>query len=68
MTGRNLHQHSGLDLNEGGAAAIAYARMQSENMSDYERSEIRQSLLEYCELDTLAMVMLYEGWRDMLSR
>lgn len=55
-------------INQGGAAAMAYYRMQSEDMSDYERRELQQSLLEYCELDTLAMVMLYEGWRDMMTR
>jgi hypothetical protein len=36
-------------------------------MSDYEREEIRSALLRYCELDSLAMVMIYEGWREMLS-
>lgn len=52
-------------IKDGGAAAMAYARMQFEEMSDYERSEITKALLEYCELDTLAMVMLYEGWKDL---
>ena len=53
-------------INQGGAAAMAYYRMQYDTMSDYERKELQQALLEYCELDTLAMVMLYEGWREML--
>jgi len=22
----------------------------------------------YCELDTLAMVMIYEAWRDMINK
>ena len=52
------------ELREGGAALTAYARMQFEEMSDYERNEIQQALLKYCELDTLAMVMIYEGWKD----
>lgn len=56
------------ELREGGAALTAYARMQFEEMSDYERQEIEQALLKYCELDTLAMVMLYEGWRDTVDR
>jgi len=58
---------SGFDeLRDGGAASMAYARMQFEEMSDYERSEITKALLKYCELDTLAMVMLYEGWKDLI--
>lgn len=54
------------ELKDGGAAMMAYARLQFEDMSDTERSEIRNALLRYCELDTLAMVMIYEGWREMI--
>lgn len=55
------------EINQGGAALTAYAKMQFEEMTDYERSEISKALLKYCELDTLAMVMIYEGWRDMVK-
>ena len=54
-------------LKDGGAAMTAYAMMQFSEMSDYERDEIKNALLKYCELDTLAMVMIYEGWRDMIQ-
>ena len=47
------------ELRDGGAALTAYAKMQFEEMSGYERSEISKALLKYCELDTLAMVMIY---------
>lgn len=53
------------EIKEGGAALTAYARMQFEDMSEYERLEISRGLLKYCELDTFAMVMIYEGWREM---
>ena len=53
------------ELKDGGAAMTAYARMQFEEMSDYERGELQSSLLNYCELDTFAMVMIYEAWREM---
>ncbi|AOV98895.1 DUF2779 domain-containing protein [Dehalococcoides mccartyi] len=56
------------ELKEGGAALAAYARMQFEEMSEYERREIKSALLKYCELDTLAMVMLFEGWQDMVNQ
>ncbi|KTC72148.1 hypothetical protein Lbir_1408 [Legionella birminghamensis] len=55
------------DLKEGGAATIAYAKLQFTNMSDFERDELRNALLRYCELDTLAMVMIVEAWLDMLQ-
>lgn len=54
------------ELREGGAAMTAYSKLQFEDMSDYERQEIQTGLLKYCELDTLAMVMIYEGWRDLI--
>jgi hypothetical protein len=56
------------ELRDGGAALTAYARLQFVEMSDYERTEIKNALLKYCELDTLAMVMIYEGWLDLLSK
>jgi hypothetical protein len=49
-------------LKEGGSASIAYARMQFSEMSEQERSELKRALLQYCELDTLAMVMIVEAW------
>ncbi len=54
------------ELKDGGAAMTAYARMQFEQMGDYEREELTNSLLKYCELDTFAMVMIYEAWREMV--
>jgi len=57
----------GDELKDGGAAMTAYAKMQFEDMSDYERKELRAALLRYCELDTLAMVMIYEAWVDWVK-
>jgi len=55
------------EINEGGAALIAYAKMQFTDMSDEERNALRKALLQYCELDTLAMVMIYEHWKNRLN-
>jgi len=49
---------------DGGAAMIAYARMQFSEMSNEERERISKALLRYCELDTFAMVMLWEAWNN----
>lgn len=54
------------ELKDGGAAMIAYARLQFEDMCEDERTAIKAALRRYCELDTLAMVMIYEGWREMI--
>jgi hypothetical protein len=52
---------------DGGAAMTAFARMQYTEMSDFEREHLCALLLQYCELDTLAMVMIIEAWRDWLG-
>jgi hypothetical protein len=44
----------------------AYARMQFTEMSDAESHEIQKALLKYCELDTLAMVMIWEFFEKEL--
>ena len=54
-------------LNNGGDALIAYAKIQYVEMSSAEREIIKQSLLKYCELDTLAMVMIYEFFASQLQ-
>lgn len=48
---------------DGGAALTAYAKLQYVDMEQKERVEITSALLKYCELDTLAMVMIYEHFR-----
>ena len=55
-----------LVIAEGGAAATAYSRLQFEELSADARKRIQEGLLRYCELDTLAMVMIVEGWREMV--
>ena len=42
----------------------AYARLQFEEMGAYERAQIETGLKKYCELDTMAMVMIFEAWRE----
>jgi hypothetical protein len=51
-------------LADGGAAMTAYAMMQFTEISQAERERIIQGLLKYCELDTLAMVFLWEAWQS----
>ena len=51
-------------IGNGGAAMMAWAYMQFGEMRDEERNAIATALKMYCELDTLAMVMLWEGLRE----
>lgn len=54
-------------IRNGGAAMMAYCRTQFTEISAEEREAIRSALLKYCELDTLAMVMLVEYWRSKVQ-
>ena len=55
------------NVSDGGAALTAYGKLQFENVSDQERAELEKALLNYCELDTLAMVMIYERLNELIS-
>ena len=55
-------------VNEGTGAITAYqAMLYGSRKADLSiRSQWRQLLLEYCKLDTLAMVMIYWHWRGFV--
>lgn len=55
------------DIADGGAALTAYGKLQYTDMPEEERLAIKASLLKYCELDTLAMVMIFEYFREVTS-
>jgi hypothetical protein len=54
-------------LADGGAAMTAYNYLQFSDIPVEQRKSISDALLRYCELDTLAMVMLVEGWKGMIK-
>jgi hypothetical protein len=56
------------ELNNGGAAMIAYAYLQFTDISEEQRQIYRDGLLRYCELDTLAMVMIWDYWGHELGK
>lgn len=55
------------ELHDGGAAMAAYARLQFETLPDAERRRLEAALLRYCELDTLAMVMVVQAWQAWIA-
>ena len=53
---------------DGGAATSVYSLLHSDTLSDTTRHALRSALLRYCELDTLAMVMVvqaFQGWLEL---
>jgi hypothetical protein len=67
MLGSGPDDEGAVEIAEGGAAAAAFSRLQYELLDDVERTQITRALLRYCELDTLAMVMIVEAWRAWLK-
>ena len=41
----------------------AYYKLQFGEVPDIQRNALVNGLLRYCELDTMAMVMIYEYWK-----
>ena len=56
-----------LEVADGTMAQQAFSRLLFENLADAERASIRQSLLTYCERDTLAMVKVAERFATSLT-
>ena len=53
-------------ISNGGTAMMVYAKMQYTEMSKAERTALEIALLKYCELDTLAMVIVFEHLKPFL--
>ena len=55
------------NIDDGGAALTAYGKIQYMDMSEEERVTIADALKRYCELDTLAMVMIFEHLKSLTT-
>lgn len=55
----------GETIADGGKAMMAWSRMQFDDVPEEERELTFKGLLRYCELDTLAMVMIYQHWKSL---
>jgi hypothetical protein len=54
-----------LDVQDGTMAMTEWERSISEEVSKQEKEKIRENLLEYCKLDTFAMVEIYRLLRSL---
>ena len=55
-------------LKDGSGAMKAFQVLQFSQISEKEKNGLRKGLLNYCELDTLAMVMLYKHLKSLASK
>jgi len=71
FTEEELEQVAGSEdtgLADGGAALVAYNYLQYSHISDAVKEAFKVALFKYCELDTLAMVMLVQGLDSLEER
>lgn len=59
--------YSALEVSQGGDAMNVYGNMVAGNHTTAEVASLRLALLEYCKLDTLAMVKLVDWLRNTLK-
>ncbi|MCA9274592.1 MAG: DUF2779 domain-containing protein [Phycisphaerales bacterium] len=59
--------YADLDVGDGGSAVAAFAKLASGYATDDEIQAVRNALLEYCKLDTLAMVRVLLALRQLGS-
>jgi len=54
-------RYAALPVANGADAATAFERLSSHELAEDEKEALRRDLLEYCKLDTLAMVELHSA-------
>ena len=61
----SLNYHNLELIHHGGEAMSAYAEMGK--LDEEEQKKLREALLKYCELDTFAMVKIYEKLKELVN-
>lgn len=57
--------HKNLDISEGATAQRLWMEAVLDGKRDDEKEKILDDLIEYCKLDTLAMVEIYNVLKDL---
>jgi hypothetical protein len=66
--GRSAVDDSVAYIRNGGGAMLAYGQLQRPDLHSDDRARLEGQLKRYCELDSLAMVMIYEALREWINR
>ena len=57
--------YSELDIQDGTSALDTWGRLVEDKNFSEDKEETKKNLLSYCELDTLAMVKIYESLKSL---
>lgn len=63
---RNMQKETG--VGRGTEAMVLYGKMLTGSVPSPQKKQAVRALLKYCELDTLAMVMIYEHWQNLSDK
>lgn len=56
----------GVKVGRGTEAMVTFGKILSDSLRDEQKKRALNALLKYCELDTLAMVMIVQHWQGMV--
>lgn len=56
-----------MEIGDGGTASAEFFRIIYETYFEEEKNKVRENLLKYCELDTLADVLLVEKLGEIVG-
>ena len=56
-----------MEISDGFTASIEFLRMTYEGCGEEEKRKIRENLLKYCELDTLAQVEIVNELKNFVG-
>lgn len=60
--------YKGMSIGDGATAMTSWKNMVYGDLDMGKRGEIRENLLRYCELDTFAMIKIYEALMGLMER
>lgn len=58
--------YKGMEIADGGTASTEFFKATYENYSEEKRKKVLENLLKYCELDTLAEVLIVEKLKELI--
>lgn len=64
ITGRD---YKDLGIQSGQMANFEFLRIKTEFMTEFEKSEIEKNLIEYCKLDTYAMILILRKIKEWIE-
>jgi hypothetical protein len=63
-----LEEQRGTSIRRGTEAMIVYNKLLNGRLAGAEKEEHIHALLKYCELDTLAMLMIFQHWLELMNQ